>query len=62
VAVVALLVSSFGQASANIVDDWATIKPPPPMLKPVTIDGAPNEERSAWASLGRLSGRIYSCW
>lgn len=41
VVLVALLVSSFGRASANIVDDWATIKPPPPpMLKPVTIDGA----------------------
>jgi nicotinamidase-related amidase len=41
VALVALLVSSFGRASANIVDDWATVKPPPPpMLKPVTIDGA----------------------
>jgi nicotinamidase-related amidase len=39
VAFVALLGSSLGPASANIVDDWASIKaPPPPTLKPVTID------------------------
>jgi nicotinamidase-related amidase len=41
VVVATLLVSSLGSASANIVDDWATIKtPPPPALKPVTIDRA----------------------
>lgn len=39
--VLALLVSSYGIASANIVDDWNTVKtPPPPTLKPVTVDRA----------------------
>lgn len=38
-ALVALLVSSLGGASANIVDDWTSVKPPPPpTLKPVAID------------------------
>ena len=28
-------------ASADILDDWAVVKPPPrPELKPVTLDGA----------------------
>ena len=41
VALFALLAASLGLASANIVDDWASVKPPPPpMLKPVTVDGA----------------------
>jgi nicotinamidase-related amidase len=39
VTLVALLASSLGRASANIVDDWTSVKaPPPPTLKPVTID------------------------
>ncbi len=41
VALVALLASSLVPASADIVGDWTTIKtPPPPALKPVTIDRA----------------------
>lgn len=40
-ALVMLLASSIASASANIVDDWATVKPPPPpTLKPVTVDRA----------------------
>lgn len=41
VALVALLASSLVPASADLVGDWTTIKtPPPPALKPVTIDRA----------------------
>lgn len=39
--VLALLVSSYGSASANIVDTWNAVKtPPPPALKPVSVDPA----------------------